>query len=100
MIGLLRPSCIVLSQSRGGKKQGGGASEQGGRSKGGQPPLIAWAVSVLKFIHTQNQCFFVLFYFKSQPLSPYTPTFKILHPFLSPIPPTRTAPFLLFPSTH
>src|SRR3546814_4794967 len=28
MIGLLRPSCIVLSQSRGGKKQGGGASER------------------------------------------------------------------------
>src|SRR3546814_6978281 len=42
MIGLLRPSCIVLSQSRGGKKQGGGASEQGGTEHACQSTLNDW----------------------------------------------------------
>src|SRR3546814_2886665 len=48
MIGLLRPICIVLSQSRGGKKQGGGASEQGGTEHACQSTLNDWDCAALK----------------------------------------------------
>src|SRR3546814_17666805 len=70
MIGLLRLSCIVLRQSRGEKKPGGGAGEQGGTEEACQSNLNAWDCADLKFNDHSYQYVLGLFEFTHQSLFP------------------------------